>query len=113
MDMRKYLGRIPTHHRVTAINKLLNEKRLAIYQDGTTLIYKGISKELADAFKGMTNDDMIIYNLIEEAGNKGIQNKELRQKTKFPTKKINTCTKNLLQRKLIKQIQTILVGPNF
>lgn len=78
-------------------------------QDGNTVIYKKVSDELVDLFQDLKQEDLLIYHLIEEKGNVGISTKDLKLRTKMQTKKINQILKILIAKKLVKQVQTIVV----
>lgn len=91
------------------INLLIRKKRFNILQDGNTVIYKKVSDELVDLFQDLKQEDLLIYHLIEEKGNVGISTKDLKLRTKMQTKKINQILKILIAKKLVKQVQTIVV----
>lgn len=57
--------------------------------------------------KGLKQEDILIYRLIEQAGNMGIWQKDLKNKSRLQTRQINKHIKTLISRKLIKTVKTI------
>eukprot|EP01027_Heterolobosea_sp_BB2_P008645 GEZU01012827.1.p1 GENE.GEZU01012827.1~~GEZU01012827.1.p1 ORF type:complete len:206 (-),score=29.32 GEZU01012827.1:125-742(-) len=92
---------------VQAINHLLQMGRLSVFQDGDALIYKAVSDDIAAKFKGLGQEEMLIYQLIEQSGNVGIWNRELKSKSNLQQPQIAKILKTLESRKLIKPVTSV------
>ena len=78
-------------------------------KDGNNLLFTLISEKNTEILKGLKFEEETIYKLIEQAGNTGIWQKTLKFKSKLQTKQITKITGTLIQKKLIKSVQTIQV----
>jgi DNA-directed RNA polymerase III subunit RPC6 len=92
---------------VDAINQLLNQRRLRLFQTGNTLIYKEVSHEEAAKFSGLTPEDITVYQIIEKGDNKGVWTKDIKFRSKLQPKQIATILKKLKTKNLIKPVKTI------
>jgi len=89
------------------MNKLSTEGRISLFKDHLGLVYKEVSPEELNKFKGLGKEDMLIYQLIEQAGNKGIWTKEIKNKTNLQQPQITKSFKALEGRKLVKCIPSV------
>uniref|UniRef100_A0A3Q0RFF6 DNA-directed RNA polymerase III subunit RPC6 n=1 Tax=Amphilophus citrinellus TaxID=61819 RepID=A0A3Q0RFF6_AMPCI len=80
--------------RAMAINKLLSLV--------TTSCLLCFSK-----MKGSDNQEKLVYQIIEDAGNKGIWSRDIRFKSNLPLTEINKILKNLESKKLIKAVKSV------
>lgn len=58
-------------------------------------------------FKGLSSEDLLVYQIIQAAGNTGIWTKELKQKSNLPQTQISKIFKTLEARKLIKHVKHV------
>ena len=93
--------------RLTVINSLLQTRRLALYKDGDTLIYKLVSEEESQKFAGLSPEDIQVYQIIEKGENKGVWQKDIKFRSKLQPKQIATSLARLKDKNLIKPVKTI------
>lgn len=92
-------------HLVPIINTLTREARLNMSKIGDELIYKLVNEEIASKFAGLDVQARMVYQIIEESGNKGIWTKDIRIKSKIQP--LNKIFKTLESRKLIKPVKSV------
>jgi hypothetical protein len=84
-----------------AINKLIENNRLLLWQTGSgNPVYKYQSEEDGKKLKDLDQEDILAYNVIQEAGNKGITVNDI--KVKVDALK-NSAIINRVLKKLEKQ----------
>ncbi|CAB0030544.1 unnamed protein product [Trichogramma brassicae] len=66
-----------------------------------------LSRTLLAAADNVSAQETLIYDLIAKAGDKGIWNRELKEKTKAPDQRLTKITKSLASKKLIKIISSV------
>ncbi|XP_028398560.1 DNA-directed RNA polymerase III subunit RPC6-like [Dendronephthya gigantea] len=98
---------IPAQQRVMAINRLLSTGRLELLKSGSTLLYRYKDSESVSKVKGFEVEEKLIYQIIEEAGNKGIWIRDIRYKCNLQLTQVNKILKTLESKKLIKAIKSI------
>jgi DNA-directed RNA polymerase III subunit RPC6 len=101
------ISHIPVTDRAVAINRLLSQRKLQIFKDGETLVYKEVKQDEAVKFKGLSSEDLLVYQIIQQSGNTGIWTKELKQKSNLPQTQISKIFKSLEARKLIKAVKHV------
>lgn len=101
------IAHIPVSDRANAINALLSQRKLQIFKDGDTLVYKEVKQDEAVKFKGLSSEDLLVYQIIQQSGNTGIWTKELKQKSNLPQTQIGKIFKSLEARKLIKAVKHV------
>jgi DNA-directed RNA polymerase III subunit RPC6 len=85
------------------INKLLSLHRIDLKQDGNgTLYYKIIAADKVEKLRGLSQSDLLIYQLIEQSSSQGIWIKDLRRKSQLSALEIPKLLKELTRRQLIK-----------
>jgi len=94
-------------HLVPIINSLTQEARLIMSKTDDELVYKLISEETASKFAGLDVQARMVYQIIEESGNKGIWTKDVRVKSKIQQQALTKIFKNLESRKLIKPVKAV------
>lgn len=92
---------------VEALNVLLSKRQVQIFQQGSTHVYRLQTKEDAGKFKGLTSDDMLVYQAIQLAGNMGIWTKDMKRNTNLQQPQVAKAIKNLEARTLIKAVKSI------
>lgn len=90
-----------------ALNVLLAKRQVQIFQLGSSHIYKLQPKEDAGKFKGLTPDDMLVYQAIQQAGNMGIWTKDMKRNTNLQQPQVAKAIKNLEARNLIKAVKSV------
>ena len=101
-DLKKMLeGRMTVQERAEAINELLNQRKIDIFRRGDSLVFARVREEQAAKFKGLSTEDMLVYQIIQHAGNAGMWTKELKQRSNLPVPQITKIFKTLEARKLI------------
>ncbi|CAG0883286.1 unnamed protein product, partial [Darwinula stevensoni] len=90
--------------RVNAINRLLAKGKIDLFKQGTELVYR---QKAATVLKGGENEEKIVYQLISEAGNKGIWIRDIRLKSNLALTHVNKVLKALEGRKLIKAVKSV------
>ncbi|KAI0217572.1 DNA-directed RNA polymerase III subunit RPC6 [Lamellibrachia satsuma] len=93
--------------RVMAINRLLSTGRIDLLKSGSQLIYRLKNAEAASKVKGAGSHEKLVYQIIEEAGNKGIWIRDIRYKCNLLLTEVNKILKNLESKKLIKAVKSV------
>ncbi|KAF0036941.1 hypothetical protein F2P81_009815 [Scophthalmus maximus] len=57
--------------------------------------------------KGSDNQEKLVYQVIEDAGSKGIWSRDIRFKSNLPLTEVNKILKNLESKKLIKAVKSV------
>lgn len=82
-----------------------------LYQHGSELLYKLKPKELEpETMKNADSEEKVVYDIIKEAGNKGIWIRDIRQKSNLQHHQINKVLKSLEGKKLIKSVKSVAVS---
>ncbi|CAJ1053352.1 DNA-directed RNA polymerase III subunit RPC6 [Xyrichtys novacula] len=93
--------------RAMAINKLLSLGQLDLLRNSTGLLYRMKDTQSTSKMKGSDNQEKLVYQIIEDAGNKGIWSRDIRFKSNLPLTEINKILKNLESKKLIKAVKSV------
>jgi len=96
--------------RVEAINKLLKGGQIELLKSGDTLLYRSKDSSAAAKTRGFDNEEKLIYQIIEDAGNKGIWIRDIRNKCSLPMVQVNKVLKSLEGKKLIKAVNSVSAG---
>ncbi|CAI5949356.1 unnamed protein product, partial [Closterium sp. NIES-64] len=101
------LSYVPLADRVNAINGLLQKRALQLFKSGDTLLYKHVSQDQAVQFKGLSPEDLLLYQAIKQAGNAGIWTRDMKTRTNLQQPQITKIIKTLEGRKLIKAVKSV------
>ncbi|XP_052765997.1 DNA-directed RNA polymerase III subunit RPC6-like [Mya arenaria] len=94
--------------RVTAINRLLSTGRIDLMKSASgKLIYKLKDTSGGDPVKGGDQQEKVVYQIIKDAGNKGIWIRDIRFKSNLLLTQVNKILKNLESKKLIKAVKSV------
>ncbi|XP_046545138.1 DNA-directed RNA polymerase III subunit RPC6-like [Haliotis rubra] len=93
--------------RVTAINRLLSTGRIDLLKSGSKLVYRLKDPDAANQVKGADHQEKLVYQIIKEAGNKGIWIRDIRYKSNLLMTQLNKILKNLESKKLIKAVKSV------
>lgn len=93
---------------VPHINDLLRANRLVLYTsaDGA-LIYKAIEETIAAKLEGLGPEQMLVYQICEKVGNRGIWTRDIKMQTNIPQHTLTKTLKILEQRNLIKAVRSV------
>lgn len=109
-DLNTELNDIPVGVRLQAINKLLQSGTIELLQKGKSLIYRIKETGKSSAPGDIDNEEKVIYQIIEEGGNKGIWIRDIRTKSNLIMTQLNKILKNLENKKLIKAVKSVNVS---
>ncbi|XP_027696256.1 DNA-directed RNA polymerase III subunit RPC6 isoform X2 [Vombatus ursinus] len=98
---------IEAQQRAMAINRLLSMGQLDLLRSNTGLLYRIKESQNTGKMKGSDNQEKLVYQIIEDAGNKGIWSRDIRYKSNLPLTEINKILKNLESKKLIKAVKSV------
>lgn len=105
--LQSRLESVPIEVRAKIINSLSGLGRLVLLQGANTILYKLISAEDAEKFTGLDHEGILIYRLVEQAGDRGVWIRELRVKSGLTQQVITKLIKMLMQKRLIKEIKSV------
>ncbi|XP_041969096.1 probable DNA-directed RNA polymerase III subunit RPC6 [Aricia agestis] len=107
-DMASAVPELSSAELVAAINKLLQQGMFDLYNQGGKLIYKLKNQSSKQTLaKGADNEEKVVYNLIEEAGNKGIWIRDIRVRSNLANTQLTKVLKSLESKKLIKAVKCV------
>uniref|UniRef100_A0A8C7WER2 DNA-directed RNA polymerase III subunit RPC6 n=1 Tax=Oncorhynchus mykiss TaxID=8022 RepID=A0A8C7WER2_ONCMY len=81
--------------------------QLDLLRNSSGLLYRMKDAQTASKMKGSDNQEKLVYQVIEDAGNKGIWSRDIRYKSNLPLTEINKILKNLESKKLIKAVKSV------
>mmetsp|Transcript_914 Transcript_914/g.2036 ORF Transcript_914/g.2036 Transcript_914/m.2036 type:complete len:303 (-) Transcript_914:24-932(-) len=91
-----------------AINELLQANRVQLFKQGNVLVYRAIKEETALKFEGLGAEEMLVHQVIERSGNKGIWTRDIKLATSIPQHNLTKTLKILEQRSLIKSVRSVV-----
>lgn len=111
-DLSKTMNNITIELRMKAINALTNESKIQLCKRGSDLIYRAIDAKTSANHSillgsNISIEERAVYQVIENAGSKGIWNREIRNQTKLPLNQMSKVLKNLETKKLIKAVKSV------
>lgn len=92
---------------VPIINDLTQKARLVMSKKGDELYYTLVSDETAAKWAGLDLTARMVYQKIEEAGNRGVWTKDIRTQTNIQQQALNKIFKALEGRLLIKPVKSV------
>nr|XP_061791828.1 DNA-directed RNA polymerase III subunit RPC6-like isoform X2 [Nerophis lumbriciformis] len=98
---------LEAQQRAAALNKLLSVGVLDLLKNSNGLLYRLKDTQTASKMKGSDNQEKLVYQIIEDAANKGIWSRDIRFKSNLPLTEINKILKNLESKKLIKAVKSV------
>eukprot|EP01135_Chromosphaera_perkinsii_P005506 Nk52_evm55s352 gene=Nk52_evmTU55s352 len=94
--------------RVQAINGLLNGDKIDLMQNPNgQIMYRAKDDKELNKFEGMSPVERLVYQIVQEAGNKGIWTRDLRHKSNLQQTEISKILKLMENRKLIKSVKSV------
>jgi len=101
---------ITVQQRVKAINRLLSTGQIELLKSGAKLLYRFKDSQAPSKTKGFEIEEKLIYQIIENADNKGIWIRDIRFKSNLPMTQVNKVLKSLESKKLIKAVNSVSAG---
>ncbi|KAJ1762654.1 34-kDa subunit of RNA polymerase III (C) [Coemansia sp. RSA 2523] len=92
---------------VNEINRLLSCGKVELLQKGNSVLYKGVSAQELELLGGLSQDERLVYKIIENTANEGIWVRTIKIKSNLPSPIVNRAIKVLEQKVLIKSIKSI------
>ena len=78
-----------------------------MYSHSGGLLYKYLVQEQAAKFKGLSSDELLVYQIIKSAHNMGIWTRDLKVRSNLQQPQVVKVLKVLEGRKLIKAIKSV------
>lgn len=86
---------------------------MELYQNKNKLLYKYKDLSKSATTKGLDCEEKVVFQLIEEAGNKGIWIRDIRHKSNLNMTQLNKVLKSLETKKCIKAVKSVTVSLYF
>ncbi|VDN36492.1 unnamed protein product [Gongylonema pulchrum] len=93
-----------------AVNSLLSAGKIEMLQGKTTGAFT-LRVRKGTQLQGASNEEQLIYSLIEESGKKGIWIRDIRDRTGLSQTRMRKVLNTLEQRKLVKSIKVSFKFP--
>jgi DNA-directed RNA polymerase III subunit RPC6 len=93
---------------VPLLNDLLSMNRLQLFTQGGVLIYRLVHEETAAKFEGLGPEQLLVYQVCEKSGNRGIWTRDIKLTTNIPQHTLTKTLKILEQRNLIKSVRSVV-----
>ena len=107
-ELTKKLKNVKDLDKAEALNRLIEKSRILVSsQDNGELMYKYIDEHDAERIRQLSPEEYIIYQLIEESGDKGLWINDIKRKAGKLGSKANQIIKTLDKKSLIKSVKTI------
>jgi len=90
-----------------SINQLHQKGRIRHFKVGKNIVFHHVSKEDSVKYKGLSDEQIGIYQMIESSGNKGIWKKTIAKRAKKNEKDLEKILKTLESKQLIRKISDI------
>uniref|UniRef100_UPI00398F16AF DNA-directed RNA polymerase III subunit RPC6 isoform X1 n=2 Tax=Pristiophorus japonicus TaxID=55135 RepID=UPI00398F16AF len=101
------MPQVEPQKRAMVINRLLSIGQLDLLRGTSGLLYRIKDSQSTSKMKGSDNQEKLVYQIIEDAGNKGIWSRDIRYKSNLPLTEINKILKNMESKKLIKAVKSV------
>lgn len=103
-----HLPNVDVQEKVKAINSLLSKGQIDLVQGSNNqLLYKIKDTQKQVDLRGSDNQERLVYQIIKEAGNKGIWIRDIRRGCGLAPPPLNKILKKLENRKVIKAIKSV------
>ncbi|KAJ3309789.1 34-kDa subunit of RNA polymerase III (C) [Boothiomyces sp. JEL0838] len=89
------------------LNILVSEKRIEVLTLQGKMILKARNDDEVQRYQTMNQNEIIVYQFIKDAGNKGTWVKHIKEKSGLHTKIVNDAIKSLEKHKHIKLIKSV------
>lgn len=106
--LTKKLKNIKDVDKAEALNRLLEKSRITVsQQESGELVYKYIDEEDALRLRELEPQEYVIYQLIDESGNKGLWINDIKKKAGKLGPEANNIVKKLEKKGFIKSVKSI------
>lgn len=102
--LQKEMSSVDKVARVGAINELLTSGKIKLGRQGSAPVYLASDGE---GNEGGDEEEKVVYSIIKEAGNKGIWNREIRNRSNLSMTVLNKVIKSMEGRKVIKAVKSV------
>ncbi|XP_057337816.1 probable DNA-directed RNA polymerase III subunit RPC6 [Microplitis mediator] len=109
-EISQELADLDKQQQVTVINKLLKSGQIGMVQRGKTQCFVIKNAGAAPTMKGADNEEKIVYNIIQQGGDKGVWVRDIRRQSQLYDKQVDKVLKSLESKKFIKEIKSIAAG---
>eukprot|EP00047_Mylnosiga_fluctuans_P009349 m.10952 g.10952 ORF g.10952 m.10952 type:complete len:295 (+) comp2578_c0_seq2:58-942(+) len=94
---------------VEALNRLTKKGKLELLksQKGAPMFRVVVGE---NKFAGMSAEERLVYQIIQEAGNKGIWTRDIRFRTNLDVKLVNKILKTMESRKMVKAVTSVVAA---
>lgn len=108
-QLREVLPGTGIDQKAAALNALSSSHQIQILLNplDNTPVYKAVSLDDSAKFKGLSAEDLLVYQSIKSAGNTGIWTRDMRQRTNLSQPRINKTLKALEERGLVKSVKSV------
>eukprot|EP00992_Anisonema_acinus_P008087 TRINITY_DN415_c0_g1_i1.p2 TRINITY_DN415_c0_g1~~TRINITY_DN415_c0_g1_i1.p2 ORF type:complete len:286 (+),score=133.11 TRINITY_DN415_c0_g1_i1:89-946(+) len=89
-----------------ALQELLKQKRVTVAKQAHGHVVRAVSATHTK-LAGLAENDRLVYDLLEEAGNKGLYVNDLAFKSKLPSTLVTRSLKALVGRQVVKEVKGI------
>lgn len=94
--------------RMRALQRLLSQGKIELLKQGHSLLYKlKATSSTTSKTKGFEKEQRLVYQIIEDSGNKGIWMREIRSRSNITQSELTRCLRTLESRKLIKNVRSV------
>lgn len=104
-DLSNEMSDLKPLQRAKIINKLLSQGCIELFKQAGSLFYR--LKDSTKLVKGSTNEEKIVYEIIKEAGNKGIWIGDIRMKTNLKHTLLQKILKSLEVKNVTKTVKSV------
>lgn len=99
---------VSAQQRMKALQRLLSQGKVDLLKQGSTLVYRlKATSSTTSKTKGFEMEERLVYQIIEDSGNKGIWNRDIRFKSNLVQTKIMKILRTLESKKLVKSVQSV------
>eukprot|EP00053_Salpingoeca_punica_P007826 m.71120 g.71120 ORF g.71120 m.71120 type:complete len:302 (+) comp14346_c0_seq1:1631-2536(+) len=90
------------------INMMLSKGKLSVSRDSAGKVFVKVASDKDRVIITLQPEEALVYQIIDEAGNKGIWSRDVRHKSSLEQKTLNKILKTLEGRKLIKSVTSVV-----
>lgn len=99
---------IDAEKRLRALQRLLSQGKIELLKQGQMLVYRLKSTSSTPSkTKGLEKEQRLVYQIIEDCGEKGVWIKEIRMRSNIAQSELTRCLKTLESKKLIKSVRSV------
>ncbi|MEW5309845.1 MAG: hypothetical protein WDW38_001696 [Sanguina aurantia] len=106
-QLAQELPQFSAQSRVDALNKLAAARKLQVFTGNNTLTYKETKAEEVAKLKGLTSEELMLYQFIKQAANTGMWTKDMKMRSNLAQAQITKILKNLEARRLVKGVKNV------